>query len=77
MIAVTAFTMGFLAVTLRSVLSYALAGCGILVAFGLAALATAGVVSWVGLALALLSYNAGIAGGAICVAVVFRTRQIS
>lgn len=62
MIIVAAVTLGFLAVMLRSALGCALIASGIILAFALAALVTAGAVSWIGFGLAILGYNAGIAG---------------
>lgn len=75
MLILTAFTVGFLAAGLRSALSYVLAGGLIVAAFALAALFSAGAVSPLALALALLAYNAGIAAPVFAAFILARSRQ--
>jgi hypothetical protein len=61
MVIVTAFAIGLLSASLRSAVYCALAGCLIVAVFTLAAMVSSGTVSILALALALLSYNVGIA----------------
>lgn len=75
MLILTAFTVGFLAAGLRSVLSYVLAGGLIVAAFALAALFSAGAVSPLALARALLAYNAGIAAPVFAAFILAQSRQ--
>jgi len=75
MIILTALTIGLLTAGLRSVLCYVLAGGLIVAAFALAALFSAGAVSPLALALALLAYNAGIAAPVFAAFILARSRQ--
>lgn len=61
MIILTAFAIGLLSASMRSVVCYVLAGGLIVAAFSLSAVVSAGPVSMPALAGTLLSYNAGIA----------------
>lgn len=74
MIVLTAFTIALLTAGLRSMVSYVLASGLIVAAFVLAALFSAGAVSLIGLVLALLAYNVGLAAPVFAV-FIFRRRH--